>query len=237
VAPILDELARENQGRLKFVKLNADENQNTTNRYAIVGLPSMYIFKHGIVVAKMQGAGSKEEIEAAINKVCGPIDNSTSGSNNNSSPSAPQPGNNSTSPSSPSAGAQPTAMPTASVLTNSTDLPIVDEPGFDRDVLKSATPVFVFFCDGSEGCNRIWPTIQAVAEKAGDNYRFVRVNIAAHPALAQEYFVNQVPTFIIFKDGKRKKQITGLVQEKDLLSFLELPNRAASAEITKSTTF
>lgn len=234
VAPILDQLAKENQGRLKFFKLNADENPNTVNRYAIVGLPSMYIFKHGVIVAKMEGAGPKEEIAAAINKVFNGEPPSTPSASNNTpgtqGTQGTQPSNNAT------PAGTPTLSPNNSVLTDSGDVPMVDEAGFDRDVIKSATPVFVFFCDGSEGSNNIWPTIQKVAEKAGDSYRFVRVNITAHPSLAQEYYVTGAPTYIIFKDGKRAKQITGMLKEHELLGFLDLPNRAASAQ-TNSTTF
>ncbi|HEY9755768.1 MAG TPA: thioredoxin [Oculatellaceae cyanobacterium] len=228
VAPVLDQLAKENQGRLKFVKLNADENPNTVNRYAIVGLPSMYIFKHGVIVAKMEGAGPKDEIAAAINKVFNGEPPPAPSATNNAA--TPQPSNNA------APAVAPTVAPSNSVLTDSSDVPMVDEAGFDRDVIKSATPVFVFFCDGSEGSNNIWPTVQKVAEKAGDSYRFVRVNIAAHPSLAQEYYVTGAPTYIIFKDGKRAKQITGMLKEHELLGFLDLPNRAASAQ-TNSTTF
>jgi thioredoxin 1 len=241
VAPILDELARENQGRLKYVKLNADENPNTVNKYSIVGLPSMYIFKHGTIVKKMEGAGPKEEIGAAINSVFNgepptPVNNSAAGA-----PSASNTGDSfapATQPTNKTAPViSPTVSITGSVLTDNSDVPMIDEAGFDRDVIKSATPVFVFFCDGSEGSNRIWPTIQHVAEKAGDNYRFVRVNIAAHPSLAQEYFVQGAPTYVIFKDGKRTKQIAGVLKEHELLSFLDLPNSAASANTAQSTTF
>ena len=243
VAPILDELARENQGRLKYAKLNADDNPNTVNRYSIVGLPSMYIFRHGTIIARMEGAGSKEEIAAAINKVFNgepPTPAATSASTASATPGATNAGESqppATAPTPNPATVSPTVSAISSVLTDNSDVPMIDEAGFDRDVIKSATPVFVFFCDDSERSNKVWPAIQRVAEKAGDNYRFVRVNIMAHPTLAQEHFVQAAPTYVIFKDGKRTKQITGMLQERELLSFLDLPNRAASANTTQSTTF
>ena len=92
--------------------------------------------------------------------------------------------------------------------------------GFDRDVIKSASPVFVYFCDGSEPCSRMWPTVESVANKVFDKYRVVRVDVAAHPTIAQDYYVAATPAYAIFKDGKRYKQLAGVIPEEYLMNFL-----------------
>ena len=239
MGPTIEALAKENVGRLKVVKMNIDDNPVTANNYAITGIPAFYIFKGGHVAEKIVGAGPKEELAQAINKVCG-------GSSYDAFASAPQPGNGASSNNGAVVSPVPATVPTTpaqlptplnSALSENSDVPMLDETGFDRDVIKSASPVLVFFCDSSEACDRIWPTVQSVANKVADNYRVVRVNMAAHPALAQEYFVHATPTFVIFRDGRRTKQLTGVLPEKALLSFLEVPNKSATADSASSATY
>ena len=51
IAPILDEVAKEYEGRVKVAKLNIDENQNTPPKYGIRGIPTLMLFKNGNVEA------------------------------------------------------------------------------------------------------------------------------------------------------------------------------------------
>lgn len=62
VAPILEEIANEYQGRLSVVKLNADENQATTARYGVTGLPTLNVFVNGEVVKSIVGAQPKPRL-------------------------------------------------------------------------------------------------------------------------------------------------------------------------------
>ncbi|HEY9102914.1 thioredoxin TrxA [Chitinimonas sp.] len=66
IAPILDEVASEYNGRLKVSKLNIDENQATPPKYGIRGIPTLMIFKDGNVVATKVGALSKSQLTAFI---------------------------------------------------------------------------------------------------------------------------------------------------------------------------
>jgi thioredoxin 1 len=68
VAPVVDDLAKEYDGRLKVVKLNTDENPKTAQAYSIRGIPSLYLFKNGQVVEQVVGAVPKSTLVAAINK-------------------------------------------------------------------------------------------------------------------------------------------------------------------------
>lgn len=63
VAPVLDELAREYQGRVKIAKLNVDDNPVIASRYGIQSIPTMMIFKNGNQVDKVVGALPKAQIE------------------------------------------------------------------------------------------------------------------------------------------------------------------------------
>ena len=66
IAPALDQIASEYQGRLKVAKLNIDENQATPPRYGIRGIPTLMIFKNGNLEATKVGALSKTQLAAFI---------------------------------------------------------------------------------------------------------------------------------------------------------------------------
>lgn len=66
IAPVLDEIAEEYAGKIKFAKLNIDENPNTPPRYGIRGIPTLMIFKDGEVEATKVGAVSKSQLTAFI---------------------------------------------------------------------------------------------------------------------------------------------------------------------------
>ena len=66
VAPIVDELAQEYQGRLKVMKLNTDEAPEVAGKYQIMSIPSILFFKDGEVVEKIVGARSKQQFKEII---------------------------------------------------------------------------------------------------------------------------------------------------------------------------
>lgn len=66
IAPILDELATEYQGKLRIAKLNIDENPNTPPRFGIRGIPTLMLFKNGNVEAQKVGALSKSQLSAFL---------------------------------------------------------------------------------------------------------------------------------------------------------------------------
>jgi len=68
VAPVVEDLCKEYEGRLKVVKLNTDENPKTAQAYTIRGIPSLYLFKCGQVVEQVVGAVPKSTLATAINK-------------------------------------------------------------------------------------------------------------------------------------------------------------------------
>jgi thioredoxin 1 len=66
IAPILDEIADEYNGRLKVAKLNIDESPNTPPKYGIRGIPTLMLFKGGNVEATKVGALSKSQLKAFL---------------------------------------------------------------------------------------------------------------------------------------------------------------------------
>ena len=66
IAPILDELVAEYDGKLKIAKLNIDENQEIPSKYGVRGIPTLMIFKDGNPEATKLGALSKSQLTAFI---------------------------------------------------------------------------------------------------------------------------------------------------------------------------
>jgi thioredoxin 2 len=62
VGPILEEIARENSGRIKIVKVNSDENQSLSAKYSIQGIPTLILFRDGREVDRLIGVAPKEDI-------------------------------------------------------------------------------------------------------------------------------------------------------------------------------
>lgn len=67
IAPVLEDIAVEFEGRLKVVKLNVDENQETAPKYNVRGIPTLLIVKGGEVAATKVGAVSKSQLVEFIN--------------------------------------------------------------------------------------------------------------------------------------------------------------------------
>jgi thioredoxin 1 len=69
IAPILEDLAGVYSGRLRVVKVDADENQEVAGQYGIHSLPSLVFFKDGREVQRIIGAWPKAKLAAAIEEV------------------------------------------------------------------------------------------------------------------------------------------------------------------------
>src|SRR4249920_683192 len=66
IAPILEAVAKEYDGRLKIAKINVDENQSTPAKFGIRGIPTLMLFKNGNVEATKVGALSKSQLTAFL---------------------------------------------------------------------------------------------------------------------------------------------------------------------------
>lgn len=69
MGPIIDELAKEFEGKAKVGKINVDENSATAARYGIMSIPSLKIFKGGQVVKEFTGAQAKETLKEELEKI------------------------------------------------------------------------------------------------------------------------------------------------------------------------
>ncbi|HWP18722.1 MAG TPA: thioredoxin TrxA [Burkholderiaceae bacterium] len=66
IAPILDEVAKDYDGRLRIAKMNVDENRQVPARFGIRGIPTLMLFKGGQLAATKVGALSKAQLTAFL---------------------------------------------------------------------------------------------------------------------------------------------------------------------------
>jgi thioredoxin 1 len=66
VAPVVEEIAKEKAGQLKVVKLNTDDNQQTSINYNVLSIPTLIVFKNGQEAKRVTGAYPKKRLEEAI---------------------------------------------------------------------------------------------------------------------------------------------------------------------------
>jgi thioredoxin 1 len=69
VAPIVAEISKEYDGKLKVGKVNTDDNQGVAARYGIMSIPTLMIFKNGQEVDRIIGAQPKQALTGRINAV------------------------------------------------------------------------------------------------------------------------------------------------------------------------
>jgi thioredoxin 1 len=66
VAPIIEELAKDYAGKLKFAKLNTDENPDVASKYKIMGIPTIMFFNNGTKMDQLVGAVPKAQLKDKI---------------------------------------------------------------------------------------------------------------------------------------------------------------------------
>jgi len=66
VAPIVDELANEYEGKVGFFKLNVDDNPKVAGKYGVMSIPTLILFKNGAPVTNIIGFRPKPELKKAL---------------------------------------------------------------------------------------------------------------------------------------------------------------------------
>ena len=68
IAPVVEEVAGEYNGRLKVLKMNVDDNPGTPSKYGVRGIPNLILFKGGSVADQIVGAVPKAHLVRAIDR-------------------------------------------------------------------------------------------------------------------------------------------------------------------------
>jgi len=68
VSPVVDELSKEYEGKVDFVKINVDDNGKLAQKYNVSSIPTLAIFKNGKIVSQKSGAATKESFKTMIDR-------------------------------------------------------------------------------------------------------------------------------------------------------------------------
>jgi thioredoxin 1 len=71
IAPVVEELAAENAGKVKIGKVNVDESSNTASTYGVSSIPTLMLFKNGDVVDRFVGVQPKKRLQEALTQALG----------------------------------------------------------------------------------------------------------------------------------------------------------------------
>lgn len=66
VAPVVEELAKEYEGKISFAKLDVDHNPKTAGKYSIMSIPTLLLFKKGEPISHIVGFRPKEELKKTL---------------------------------------------------------------------------------------------------------------------------------------------------------------------------
>ena len=93
---------------------------------------------------------------------------------------------------------------------------------FEPEVLQSDIPVLVdFFADWCVPCKMMAPVVEKLAEEMEGKLKVGKLNIDENMQIAQQYHVSSIPTFMVFKDGKREASWLGAMSAAELKNKVE----------------
>jgi len=98
---------------------------------------------------------------------------------------------------------------------------VVDDSSFEKEVLKSDTPVLVdFWAPWCGPCRLVSPIVKEISEEYQGKLRVCTVNVDEAPKTAAQYGIMSIPTLGIFKNGEIADGIVGAVSKEALLQKL-----------------
>ena len=95
---------------------------------------------------------------------------------------------------------------------------------FQSDVIEASktTPVLVdFWAEWCGPCVYLSPTLEKLAEKAGDSWTLLKVNTESQPELAAEYGIRSIPNVKLFVNGEMSGEFIGALPEEEIKRWLE----------------
>jgi thioredoxin len=102
-----------------------------------------------------------------------------------------------------------------------TEVNLTDQ-NFNQFIESSEKPVLVdFWAQWCTPCLILGPTLEKVAQEYSDRLTLVKVNLDAAPQTSQKYGIEQIPTVVLFKDGKPVSGFIGVRPETVIKEFLE----------------
>lgn len=98
----------------------------------------------------------------------------------------------------------------------------VTDADFDKEVLKSETPVFVdFWATWCPPCKIVGPIVDEIAEEMEGKLKVCKVNVDENQQTAQSFGIRAIPTLMLFKNGDAVKTMVGAHPKEDIKKEIE----------------
>jgi thioredoxin 1 len=101
----------------------------------------------------------------------------------------------------------------------SNKIKIINNKNF-KTVVKKGLVLVDFWAPWCAPCKMIAPTLNEIAEEESEKITIAKVNVDENNPISQKYNIRNIPTLILFKDGKEVKRIMGVKPKKTLLKEL-----------------
>lgn len=99
-------------------------------------------------------------------------------------------------------------------------LKFLDMTDFNK-LIKGDVPVLVdFYADWCAPCKMMPPILKQVKDNLGDKIRIIKIDTDKNPALSEKFQIRSIPTMILFKQGEKAWETSGVMQASQLLATL-----------------
>ena len=110
---------------------------------------------------------------------------------------------------------------------------------FQSDVIEASktTPVLVdFWAEWCGPCVQLSPTLEKLAEEAGDSWTLLKVNTESQPELAAEYGIRSIPNVKLFVNGEMSGEFIGALPEEEIKRWLEsnIPDKSGIEKVEET---
>ena len=91
-----------------------------------------------------------------------------------------------------------------------------------KNIINSETPVLIdFFADWCGPCKALTPILKQVKEELGDQVKIIKIDVDKNQPLAAQYQVRGVPTMLLFKNGNKVWQQSGVLQKDEIVRIIK----------------
>jgi thioredoxin 1 len=91
-----------------------------------------------------------------------------------------------------------------------------------KNIINSETPVLIdFFADWCGPCKALAPILKQVKEELGDQVKIIKIDVDKNQPLAAQYQVRGVPTMLLFKNGNKVWQQSGVLQKDEIVRIIK----------------
>ncbi|MDH3981962.1 MAG: thioredoxin [Kiritimatiellaceae bacterium] len=97
----------------------------------------------------------------------------------------------------------------------------LNKANFDKTIKAEGVVIVDFWASWCGPCRVQGPILEELAKEVGTKAVIAKVNVDENSELATKYKIQSIPTLIVFKDGKVKKQLVGVHQKDQLIKIIE----------------